>query len=147
MTAPEPDTPATPPQDDSGQTVGQTSRPEPVLNAATVAASLTSLAGVVLLVLVLTHVLTPDGQAVLGPALATAIPTVVGAVGTLAAAFRARGKVTPLSDPVSAAGVALVELSDAGTAVVNAVREARRPPGAQRPNVADHADPTDTPLG
>jgi len=83
-------------------------RPEPVLGAATGASALTSLAGIVLLVLVFTHVITPGGQAVLGPALASAIPTVVGAVSTVVAAYRARAKVTPLSDPRNAAGERLL---------------------------------------
>lgn len=127
MTSPGPDTPDTPPQGGSGDV----DRPEPVVGAAAVASALTSLAGLVLLVLALTHVITPDGQAVLGPALASAIPTVVGAVSTLVAAYRARAKVTPLSDPVSAAGVKLVEVTS----------RAVRPPGPQHPDVADHAAP------
>jgi hypothetical protein len=137
MTSPGPDTPAAPAEPASGSV----SRPEPVVGAAAAASALTSLAGLVLLVLVLTHTITPHGQAVLGPALASAIPTTVGAVATLVAAYRARSKVTPLSDPVSAAGVALVELEEAGQTVADAVREVRRPPGKQRPDVADHAAP------
>lgn len=137
MTVPATDTPATPGR-----------RPEPVLGAAAVASGLTSLAGLVLLVLVLAHVLTPEGQAVLGPALAAAVPSVVGAVGTLAAAWHARGKVTPLSDPMTtaltSAGTVLVELVEAGETVATAVTEARRAPGKQTPGVADHAAPGDT---
>jgi hypothetical protein len=124
--------PATPTQTDPGK------RPEPVLGAAGAASALTSVVGVVLLVLVFAHVITPDGQAVLGPALASAIPTVVGAVATLVAALRARGQVTPLSAPVSAAGVALVE---AGESIAAAVREVSRPAGPQVPGVPDHALP------
>lgn len=134
MTAPGPDTPATSPEAASGGT----SRPEPVLGAAGIASAATSLVGVVLLVLVLTHVLTPDGSAVLGPALASAIPTVIGAGSTILAALHSRGKVTPLSAPVSAAGVALVEATEE---VVAAVQTAARRPGPQTPGVADHAAP------
>jgi hypothetical protein len=133
VTVPGPQTPATPPEAASGSD----SRPEPVRNAAAVASALTAVAGAVLLVLVLTHVLTPEGSAVLGPALATAIPTAVGAVSTLAAALHARGKVTPLSAPVSAAGVALVE---AGEEVTGAVRQAARLRSQQTPG-PDHAAP------
>jgi hypothetical protein len=77
-------------------------RPEPVRNAALSAASITAVVGLVLTILVVTHVLTPDDSAILGPALATAIPTVVGA------ALRARLRVTPLSDPRDAAGQPLL---------------------------------------
>jgi hypothetical protein len=101
-------------------------RPEPVRNAATVAASITTVVGLVLTLLVITHVLTPDDSAVLGPALGTALPTVVGAVSTIVAALRARLKVTPLSDPRDAAGLALV---------------AEIPGRRQTPGVADHAAP------
>lgn len=80
------------------------SRPEPVRNAAAAAASLTTVVGLILTVLVVTHVLTPDDSAILGPALATATPTVVGAVATVAAGLRARLQVTPLADPRNAAG-------------------------------------------
>lgn len=104
MTPPGPDTPAASPRAASGSD----GRPEPVRNAALTAASLTTVVGLVLTVLVLTHVLTPDGQAVLGPALASAIPTVVGAVSAVVGALRARLHVTPLSDPRSAAGIPLV---------------------------------------
>jgi hypothetical protein len=104
VTLPGPDTPAAAPQAASGSD----SRPEPVRNAALTAASLTSVVGLVLTVLVLTHVLTPDGSAVLGPALASAVPTIVGAVSAVVAALRARLKVTPLSDPRNAAGEQLL---------------------------------------
>lgn len=113
-------------------------RPEPVRNAAAVASALTTLAGLVLLVLVFAHVITPEGQAVLGPALAAAIPTAVGAVSTIVAGLRARGQVTPLSAPLSAAGVQLVEV---GQEVAAAIAEARRAPGPQIPGRADHAAP------
>jgi hypothetical protein len=98
------------------------SRPEPVRNAALSAASLTSVVGLVLTILVVTHVLTPEDSAVLGPALATATPTVVGAVSAVVAALRARAKVTPLSDPRDAAGRQLLGRQ-------------------QEPGVADHAAP------
>jgi hypothetical protein len=75
------------------------------------------------------HVLTPDDSAILGPALAAAIPTVVGAASAVVAALRARLKVTPLSDPRNAAGQALTA----------------RPPIPQRPGVADHAAPEEAP--
>jgi hypothetical protein len=133
VTVPGPDTQAAPPEADSGSD----SRPEPVRNAAALASALTTLAGVVLLVLVLTHRLTPEGSAILGPALAAAIPTVVGAASTLLTALHARGKVTPLSAPVSAAGVALVE---AGEGVMDAVRRVRELPSRQTPG-PDHAAP------
>lgn len=97
-------------------------RPEPVRNAAAVAASLTTVVGLVLTLLVVGHVLTPDDSAVLGPALAAAVPTVVGAVSAVVAALRARLKVTPLSDPRDAAGQPLLGR-------------------AQTPGVADHAAP------
>jgi protein-S-isoprenylcysteine O-methyltransferase Ste14 len=83
-------------------------RPEPVRNAALSAASITAVVGLVLTILVVTHVLTPDDSAILGPALATAIPTVVGAVSAVVAALRARLRVTPLSDPRDAAGQPLL---------------------------------------
>lgn len=130
--------PATDTQTDPGK------RPEPVLGAAAVASGLTSLAGLVLLVLVLAHVLTPQGQAVLGPAIAAAVPSIVGAVGTLAAAWHARSRVTPLSDPLSSSLTALVELTDAATGLSTAVSEVRRPAGKQTPGVADHAAPEPT---
>jgi hypothetical protein len=121
-------------------------RPEPVLGAAGVAAALTSLSGLVLLILVLSHVLTPDGQAILGPALATSIPTVVGAITTLAAAWRARGKTLPLDDPRVAQ--AWQQILDAEQGVATAVSEVRRPPGPQTDGVADHAAPDPTaPVG
>lgn len=83
-------------------------RPEPVRNAALSAASITALVGLVLTILVVTHVLTPDDSATLGPALATAIPTVVGAVSAVVAALRSRLKVTPLSDPRDVTGQPLL---------------------------------------
>ena len=115
------------------------SRPEPVLGAAAVASALTTLAGLVLTILVLTHVLTPEGSTTLGPALASAIPTVIGAIATIAAAFHARAKVTPLSDPriLTAAG----DLVAVGEQLAGAVRQATRPPGPQTPGHADHVAP------
>jgi hypothetical protein len=83
-------------------------RPEPVRNAALSAASLTAVVGLVLTILVVTHVLTPDDSAILGPALASGIPTVVGAVSAVVAALRARLQVTPLSDPRDATGQRLL---------------------------------------
>jgi hypothetical protein len=127
VTSPAPETPAAAP-----------GRPEPVLGAAGVASALTSAAGALLIVLVATHVITPEGSAVLGPVLASAVPTAVGAVATLLAALHARGKVTPLAAPVSAAGLALVEV---GEDVAAALAEATRRPGPQTPGVADHAAP------
>lgn len=66
-------------------------------------------------------------------AIAQAVGGAVVAVGTLAAflapylaALRARKLVTPLSDPRAADGTPLI-------------REQLRPPGPQRPGVADHA--------
>lgn len=120
------------------------SRPEPVLGAASIASAATTLVGLVLTVLVLTHVLTPAGSATLGPALAAAIPTLIGAVSTIVAAFRARSQVTPLSDPrvLTAAG----ELVSVSEAVATAVREATRPAGPQTPGVADHAAPEPVPV-
>jgi hypothetical protein len=119
------------------------SRPEPVLIAAGVASGLTSLAGLLLTILAAVHVLTPEGASTLGPVLASAIPTVIGAVGTIAAALHARSKVTPLSDPrvLTAAG----DLLSVGEAVSTAVRDALRPPGVQTPGVADHAAPEPVP--
>jgi hypothetical protein len=140
VTSPQPGTPAAPPQAASGSD----SRPEPVRNAAAIASLLTTLAGVVLVVLVLNHVLTPEGSAVLGPALAAAIPTFVGAVSTIIAALHARGRVTPLASPdLAALGIQLVE---AGENVAETFRQAVRRPGPQAPGVADHAAP-DTPPG
>lgn len=101
-------------------------RPEPVRNAATVAASLTAVVGLVLTVLVVGHVLTPDDSAILGPAIATATPTVIGAVAPVVAALRARLKVTPVSDPRDAAGRPLIGQG-------------------QQPGVADHAAPEGEP--
>jgi len=83
-------------------------RPQPVLGAAGAAAGLTTLVGLVLTLLVVTRVLTPGDSAVLGPAIASAVPTVVGAVSTVLAALRARTKVTPLADPRDAIGNRLV---------------------------------------
>lgn len=103
-------------------------RPEPVRNAALSAASITSVVGLVLTVLVLTHTLTPDDSDVLGPALASAIPTVVGAVSAVVAALRARLQVTPLSAPQDANGMRLVT---------------EIPGRRQTPGVADHAAPED----
>jgi hypothetical protein len=132
VTDPQPDTPTT-----TGQAAqGADRRPQPVLNAAAVASAVTGLSGVLLTLLVAFHVLTPEGSAILGPVLASAIPTALGAAGTLAAALHARSKVTPLSAPVSAAGIVLVE---AAGQVADAVRAARRPPGPQTPGVPDHA--------
>jgi hypothetical protein len=111
-------------------------RPEPVLTSAVVASLATTVAGLTLTTLVVTHVLTPEGSAILGPALASAIPTVIGAVGTLAAALRARRQVTPLSAPIAASGTALIE---ATVEVVDAIRQATRPAGPQTPGRADHA--------
>jgi protein-S-isoprenylcysteine O-methyltransferase Ste14 len=101
-------------------------RPEPVRNAAAVAASITTAVGLVLTILVVTHVLTPDDSATLGPALATALPTLVGAVSAVVAALRARLKVTPLSAPRDADGQRLV---------------AEIPGRGQTPGVPDHAAP------
>lgn len=111
-------------------------RPEPVLIAAGVASAATTLVGLATTVLVAAHVLTPAGSATLGPTLAAAIPTVLGAVGTIAAAFHARGRVTPLSDPRLLPAVE--QLVETGVEVASAV-VAARPAGAQRPGVADHA--------
>jgi hypothetical protein len=106
------------------------SRPEPVIVAAGAASLLTTLVA---------HVLTPAGSATLGPTLAAAIPTVLGAVGTIVAAFHARGRVTPLSDPRLLGAV--VDLVTTGEQVATAVAAAR-PAGAQRPGVPDHAAST-----
>lgn len=111
-------------------------RPEPVRNAAVVASTVTAITGLVLTLLVVTHVLTPDDSAVLGPALATAIPTVVGAVGGILAALRARLKVTPLSDPRNALGKALVSVdlvkaAEAGSGILP----------SRRTSGPDHAAP------
>jgi hypothetical protein len=120
------------------------SRPEPVLNAAAIASLLTTLTGLTLTALAATHVLTPAGSATLGPVLAAAIPTVIGAASTLVAAFRARAKVTPLTDPrvLTAAG----DLISVGQAVAIAARQAARAAGPQTPGVADHAAPEPVPV-
>lgn len=114
-------------------------RPEPVLAPAAIASALTTLAGLVLTVLVLTHVLTPAGSATLGPALASAIPTLIGAVATIAAALRARGKVLPLDDPRVAEAWQQILTAEQG--VQTAVEEVIRPAGPQTDGVADHAAP------
>jgi hypothetical protein len=115
------------------------SRPEPVVVAAGAASLLTTLVGLVVTVLAAAHVLTPDGASTLGPVLAGAIPTLIGAASTIAAAVHARGKVTPLSDPrVVGAVLSAVE---AGEQVATAVVAATRPAGPQTPGVADHAAP------
>jgi hypothetical protein len=135
VTPPQPDTPAAPPQAASGSL----GRPEPVRNAAAVASAATTVVGLVLTLLVVFHVLTPEGSAILGPALASAVPTVIGAVSTLLAALHARGKVTPLAAPDFAAlGLTLVETGDE---VAGAFRQAVRAPGPQTPGRADHAAP------
>lgn len=108
-------------------------RPQPVLNAASAAAGLTAAVGLVLTVLVVTHVLTPDDSAILGPAIAAAAPATVGALSTVLAALRARRAVTPLSSPQTASGLALVPASPE--------TPPGRPGGAQRPGEADHAAP------
>jgi hypothetical protein len=108
------------------------SRPEPVRNAAVVASSVTAITGLILTLLVVTHVLTPDDSEVLGPALASAIPTVVGAVSAVVAALRARLKVTPLDSPRDAEGGQLVPLADY-------LRAQGIEP--QTPGEADHAAP------
>lgn len=113
-------------------TAAAAARPEPVRNAALSAAGLTTLVGLVLTILVVTRVLTPGDSAVLGPALASAIPTVVGAVSTVVAAFHARQRVTPLAAPLNAAGEQLL------TAAQAAVAAGLTGP-AQQPGVADHA--------
>lgn len=113
----------TPPPPDTSAAPGK--RPEPVLGAAAVASALTTVAGLVLLVLVFAHVITPDGQAILGPALASAIPTVVGAVSTLLAAWKARKGTVPLADPRVAQ--AWAEIVAAERTVAGAVRSARLP--------------------
>lgn len=116
----------------------QPTRPEPVRNAAAAASAITTVTGLVLLGLVFAHVITPEGQAILGPALASAVPTVVGAVSTLIAGLRARSQVTPLSAPISAAGLELVE---ATAEVADAIARTVRRPGPQTPGHADHAAP------
>ena len=141
MTPPQPQTPATPPQAASGSD----SRPEPVRNAALSAAGLTTLVGAVLTVLVVTRVLTPGDSAVLGPALASAIPTVVGAVSTVLAALRARSQVTPLSDPRNAAGVPLVNAGLVRAAELSG-RATAGLPSQQTPG-PDHAAPETSPGG
>jgi hypothetical protein len=135
VTVPQPETPASPPEA-AGGAVG---RPEPVRNAAAIASAVTGITGLALTILVLTHVLTPEGSAVLGPALASAIPTVLGAVGSIAAALHSRTKVTPLSSPdLAALGLQLVET---GENVAGAFRQAVRRPGPQTPGHPDHAAP------
>jgi hypothetical protein len=129
VTPPQPDTPAAPPQAASGSD----SRPEPVRNAAAIASAVTGITGLALTILVLTHVLTPEGSAVLGPALASAIPTVLGAVGSIAAALHSRTKVTPLSDPRNALGHALVSVD-----LVRAAEGLRRLPSQGTPG-PDHS--------
>lgn len=120
------------------------SRPEPVLGAASIASAATTLVGLVLTVLALTHVLTPAGSATLGPALAAAIPTLIGAASTIVAAFRARSQVTPLADPRLLD--ALGQLVTVEQTVQTAVRQAIRPAGPQTPGVADHAAPEPVPV-
>lgn len=101
-------------------------RPEPVRDAATAAAAITTVVGLLLTLSVVFHWITPDDSAVLGPALGSAIPTVVGAVSTIVAALRARRQVTPLSDP----------RDDEGSPLVVEI-----PGRGQTPGVADHAAP------
>lgn len=114
-------------------------RPEPVLGSAAIASAATTLVGLVLTCLVLAHVLTPAGSAILGPALASAIPTVIGAASTLVAAWRARGKTLPLADPRVAQAWQQIVASEQG--IATAVTEVRRAPGPQTAGVADHAAP------
>lgn len=85
----------------------ETSR-EPVVNAATVASGVTAVAGGLLTLAVVFHWITPDDSAVLGPALGTAVASIVGIVSTIAAAVRARRQVTPLADPRAPDGTRLV---------------------------------------
>lgn len=107
-------------------------RPEPVVNAATVAGTITAVVGLLLTLAVVLHWITPDDSATLGPALSTVVTAIVGAVSALVAAYRARTQVTPLRDPRNAAGEALVSVS--------MVRAAEgRPPGPQTPGRPDHA--------
>lgn len=103
-------------------------RPEPVVNAAGVAGAVTAAVGLLGILAVSLHWITPEDSATLGPALANGVIAVVGALSALLAAFRARRAVTPLSDPRTAAGEQLVPLSAVS-----------RPPGPETPGVADHA--------
>jgi hypothetical protein len=114
------------------------SRPEPVIVAAGAASLLTTLVGLAVIVLAASHLLTPAGASTLGPVLAGAIPTVLGALSTIAAAIRSRGQVTPLSDPRLPAAVD--DLIVTGEQVATAINTARRP-GPQTAGVADHAAP------
>lgn len=99
------------------------SRPEPVVNGAAAAGAVTAVVGLLGIIAVTAHWITPEDSAVLGPAVANGVIALVGAVSALVAAVRARRHVTPLSDPRAADGTPLVRS------------------GPQQPGIADHAAP------
>jgi hypothetical protein len=86
-------------------------RPQPVLNAATIASGITAAAGVLLTILVAAGVLGADDSDRISESLAPLVTAIVGVASTIAAALKARQQVTPLASPQNAEGVALVAVT------------------------------------
>jgi heptaprenylglyceryl phosphate synthase len=85
-------------------------RPQPVLDAATVASAFTAIVGLTLAVLVGGGVIGQDDADNIAEAAAPAITALVGAASTIAAALKARRKVTPLVSPRNDYGEPLTTL-------------------------------------
>lgn len=85
-------------------------RPQPVLNAASIAGAVTAVVGAVLTVLVATGVIGQDNADNLSTALTPALTAIVGVISTIAAALKARQQVTPLQSPRNDDGTPLVAL-------------------------------------
>ena len=88
------------------------SRPEPVLDAAKLPAAAAGLVAAIGAITTLVGWTTADqiqSVTVLIGGLITALATLVATAAPILAAYKARAKVTPLSDPRSRSGVALVE--------------------------------------
>lgn len=85
-------------------------RPEPVLDAAKVAAAVALVVGGALTVLAAFGVTVPDPEGVTRAvvSIATGVLTLVSVAATLVAALRARQKVTPLESPRNSDGVPLM---------------------------------------
>lgn len=101
-------------------------RPEPVLDAAKVAAAVSGLVTAIGAALVLIGWTTPDQVeqwSVVGGGIVLAVAAVLAVVMPLATAWQARGKVTPLADPRDSSGAPLAPAVD--------------PPGQ---HAADHPD-------
>jgi hypothetical protein len=93
------------------QTDPSTSRPQPVLSAATVASGITAAAGLLLTILVATGAIGSDDSNRISESLTPAITALIGVVSTIGAAIKARSQVTPLLSPRNAEGTALVPVT------------------------------------